>query len=220
MPIDFRSLPRGSIALTYDMPRGIGWLKRLAFRQTYWGIRRMQHNVWPHGYNQAVHVQFKPTADGPWFSMTAPRGCWVDVPAVPEERCRVFMWDYAQYFSEQQWYVAKAYCERLIGIPYDYWQLVAIAIHEAFRWTPELDALKNRTVCSCAVMGALYKAWQLFPENMIGYPWNRPAYSGRAIPKPTTRWHNLTCVAIEHCPPSLFENEKGYTKIAEQGFGT
>jgi hypothetical protein len=215
--IIFSDLPRGSICLSYDADPDAGWLRRLLLKLTHGSIKQFQRNLYPHGNTGAIHAQIK-VRDGPgahWFSMTDPVGEKVWFPARPYERCRIYKWDFSDQFSEQQWLVLRTYCERLVGVPYDYAQLVAIAINGSFGWTPKLDLFKGRTVCSCAVMGALYAAWRLFPPGPEAQP-----FAGRCYPKPNTRTHNNSFMHIEHVPPAFFDgNEGNYQKVAEQGFG-
>lgn len=213
--IDFAAQPIGRVCVSYPDYTGLSWLGKLFHKLLYWSIHQYQRNIWPHGKTDAIHLQVKLSGGeaGKWFSMTTPCGKLVNLPAGPREKVRIYEYAYAKYFTEEQWTVFRNYLLKLVGVSYNTLQLPEIAIHEAFGWLPEV--IKKDHVCSAAVFGGFYAAWQLFPFG-TGALCALPAYGGRIYPKPNARLHNGLYAKLEHIPPAFPDNERQWVLVEEQ----
>lgn len=213
--IDLPSQPIGRVCVAYPDYAGLPWWRRWLLKIVYWGITQHQRNIWPHGKTDAIHLYVKIAGGeaGKWFEMTVPCGALVELRASLSQKLRVYEYEYAKYFTEEQWAAFRAYLVKLIGVAYDPVQLPEIAIHEAFGWLPE--TITKERVCSTAVFGAFYAAWQLFPFG-TGALCALPAYGGRIYPKPNARLHNGTYTKLEHVPPAFCDNERQWILVEDQ----
>lgn len=229
--IDLSRLPVGAVLNTYGDALPDNWLERQGLKIVYSQIRAHQRRLWPDKPRtqcDAIHSQGKVysatgtivpvnQSAGLWGSVTTPRAV-IETPALEENwRARAFVWEGIQHFTDESWAAYLGYWEAVNGTPYDYGQLLDIAIHEWFGWIPDnlsiFDFSRSRKVCSVAVMGALYAGWQKLRAPRK----SETDYFGRFYPPPNLR-ANGKKLYLEHVPPAFFENEPRWIRVGEQGF--
>jgi hypothetical protein len=218
--IALASYPVGTVLNTYGEDLPSGWFARQGLKIVYGQIRGHQRRVWPdkpRTQTSAIHSQIKVYSQegkpGLWLSCTTPRTV-LHEPNIEGIRARAFRWEGLGLFGAESWNRFEGYCKKLIGTPYDYGQLLDIAITDWFSWIPDklpiFDMGRGRKVCSVACMGALCAGRQGLPAC--------PPSDRSDFPKPNQR-RDGSVMYLEHVPPAFFECEPRHQLIGEQGFG-